>query len=138
MKKYFFRHKILLVFLFLNVLILISSYVFFKTDCFSNDCSYYLREGIIHPSFWLGVMFTPLLFFFLFFPEIIFKLWLKRIAWWYGIMTFIFVASTSIYSSHIMSMSRAQVIIWCVSILAILTVPFVFVVKKRLKISNDN
>ncbi|MCA9358872.1 hypothetical protein KC926_01550 [Candidatus Kaiserbacteria bacterium] len=131
MKNYLAEKKYAFTSLFISALVLAISYTFFKTKCFSSSCGTELLDGWVVPSFWLGLLLVFITSFFLFFPERIFKKWLKKIAWWYAIVLFLLVATTPVHSSNILSLDRSQVVLWGMVILAIITVPFVLLSKRE-------
>lgn len=87
--------------------------------------------GILSPLIVAGMSSLVMLVFFLFFPEVVFKLWLRRIAWWYAIGLTIAVLTTPVDSSHILSVSPSEIVLGGAVILAIITVPFAFIMRKR-------
>lgn len=132
MKNFLSKRFKTLIFIGISALTLICSYLLFKTKCFGSSCDSELLRGSIFPLFWLGVISVPISLFFLFFQEAIFKLWFKRIAWWYFLILFILTASTPIYSSNILAIGRSQLVLGGMIILALITIPFVLVMKKRM------
>ena len=89
--------------------------------------------GIVKP---LGVFaFSGVIFsgFFLFFSEALFRSWLKHIAWWYILGLVITILNTPVYSSNVLSVDRAQVAFSGVVFLAIITIPYIFWICRKLK-----
>jgi len=119
--------------IFINLLILIVPYILFKFKCFSQSCGTEFLDGLIVPILWLGLISTPVMGLFLFFPEAIFKSWLKRIAWWYSLGLFLVTASTPVLSSNVLSLDRSQIVFGGMILLVIITVPFIYVTHRRLK-----
>lgn len=106
-------------------------YVTFKTKCFGGGCNQEIREGFIVPFFWFGILASAMSSFFLLFPETVFKSWLKKIASWYVPGLLVITATTPVFSSHIMSVDRSQVVFIGMVLLAIITVPFALIARKR-------
>ncbi|MEZ4195043.1 MAG: hypothetical protein R3B53_01430 [Candidatus Paceibacterota bacterium] len=99
---------------------------------FNDVMSLEIIIGFLKPL--VAVIFCLLFVFvfFLFFPEAIFKMWFKRIAWWYFSILFILTISTPIYSSNILALGRSQLVLGGMILLALITIPFVFIMKKRM------
>lgn len=113
--------------------VLSLSYISFINRCFSTSCEPEFRDGLLKPIFWLTLPLTILLFFFLFFPEAVFRSWFKRIAWWYLLGLIIITLSTPVYSSHILSVDRTAIVFSGVVLLAIITIPYIFWIRRKIK-----
>lgn len=126
----FIKSKKLIVVTFLTAAASISSYFFLMIN-FNSEMSLEMIVGLLKPmtAFMLCILVLSVLFFF--FPESLFKLWLKRIAWWYFIVLFLITASTPIYSSNIFHLGRAETVLNLMILLAVITIPFIFVMRKR-------
>lgn len=133
MKNYFFKQKSVWISIFVNVIIFSMTFLMFKFRCFGVECSVEQLRGVIFPLFWFGLFMTLVTAFFIFFQETIFKSWLKKIAWWYGLVLIVATATTPIYSSNVLSVDRSQVVLVGMTVLAIITVLFVLITKNRLK-----
>lgn len=131
MINFFTQSKLVFIFLVIVSFSTTVLYILFETKCFSQSCGELLREGLIIPLFWMNLSLIPVISFFLFFPEAIFKSWLKKIAWWYGLGLFFVVISTPIYSSNILHIGRSEIIINGMILLAVITVVFVFVTRAK-------
>ncbi len=108
-------------------------YALFETKCFSTTCNSDFRDGFLVPSFWLFLMSVPLVSFFLFFPEQIFRSWLRKIAWWYITGLVVIVAMTPVLSSNILSLDRSQIIFGGMALLLCVTIPYAVIAQKRLQ-----
>ncbi len=116
-----------------NIVLLSVTYALFETKCFSTTCSAVFRDGFLVPFFWLFLMSVPLVGLFLFFPEQIFRSWLRKIAWWYMIGLTVIVAMTPVFSSNILSLDRSQVVFGGMALLLCITIPYAVIARKRLQ-----
>ncbi len=104
---------------------------FFIMSTYNDSLSVEMIIGLVKPVAIASMMMVLVSSFFLFFPEALFKAWLKRIAWWYGLGLFILTASTPVSSSHVLSVDRSQIVFGGMVLLAVVTVFFVIVARRR-------
>ena len=109
-------------------------YIIFKTKCFGVGCNPEVRDGLIVPLFWFGVPASVISAFFLFFPQVIFTSFLKRVVSWYLPILYFLTATTPLYSSHIMSGDRSVVVLYGMVLLGLIAVVYAFVMRKKLKV----
>lgn len=136
MSQYLFKQKSIWLAFIASLSLLVVAYILFKFRCFAGSCGLNLLEGVIVPSFWGTLVLSLLLAFFFFFPEAVFKSWLKRIAWWYAIIILFATLSISPHASSILSAERSQVVLFLMIILAVITIPFAFIMRKRVGDQN--
>ena len=130
MKNFYLTKKTSIITFIISLAISLGYFFIMLTN--NQSFSIEIIIGVIKPVAVAGIAMTIIAFFFLFFPESIFKSWLKKIAWWYGLGLFLITANTSIYSSNILSLDRSQIVFGGMILLAIITVPFVVVAKRKL------
>lgn len=133
LKKLLDKNKNLFFSLAVTLSSLVLSYVLFRTKCFGNECGSTFIRGMLMPIFWFSTLFLPILSFFLFFSSEIYRRWLKQIAWWYLLLMLIAVLNTSIYSGSVLAMNRSEVVLWWVGFLTVITIPYVFITRRRLR-----
>jgi hypothetical protein len=102
---------------------------------FNNSLSLEIIIGYLKPIavFGFAGLFFSIIFFF--FPEAIFKSWVRQVAWWYLLILLLITLNTPVYSSNIMSVDRSQVVFGGVLLLAIITIPYILVKRKSLNSS---
>lgn len=106
-------------------------FIVFETKCFGNSCGSEAIRGFIKPLIWFGITASILSSVFLFFPEAVFKSWLKKIASWYLAVLFIITATTPVYSSNILSVDRSQVVFIGMILLGLITLVYIIAVRKK-------
>src|SRR3989338_984759 len=132
MKNYLNSRKITITALLISVVITIGYFV--TMIKFADILSYGMVVGILKPLGALGMCATVLVAFFLFFPQVIFTSFLKRVVSWYLPILFYLTATTSIYSSHIMSVDRSVVVLYGMVLLGLIAVVYAFAIRKKLKV----
>lgn len=98
---------------------------------FSDVFSLKTILGTLKPLGAFGMLAAVISSSFLFFSDAVFKSWLKRIASWYVPGLLVITAATPVFSSHIMSVDRSQVVFMGMLLLILITVPFVFIARKK-------
>jgi hypothetical protein len=131
MKNYLILRKKITATLIFSLVIVLVYFLLMLVD--NQIFSVEVIIGVIKPIAVLGTMMILISFVFLFFPEAIFKSWLKRIAWWYSLGLFLVTASTPVLSSNVLSLDRSQIVFGGMILLVIITVPFIYVTHRRLK-----
>lgn len=127
----YLRKKYLITSLLVSLVSLIGVYIILETRCFGNSCSSDLIRSTLRPLFWFFAPFTVLLILFFFFSDIVYRNWLKFIASWYLPLLFVVTISNPVYSSNIFSYDRSQIVLFGVVLLGIITVPYVFYIKRK-------
>lgn len=114
------------------ILLTLVLYVFNTFFC-TGECYVYVEDRYLGSLFagFLGLSASLLVL--LFFSGEIFISWTKRIAWWFLLGTIYFVASTSPYTSGILSIDRRETTIYCMSILFIVTLGYALIMNRKLK-----
>jgi|CXWL01.1.fsa_nt_gi hypothetical protein len=109
------------------ILALTLLYTLFKVKCFGS-----CNAPVIKPLFaeLLGLVPTVLLLFC--FSGKIFFSWMKHISWWFLLMTTYFVYQTEPYGG-ILSIDRAQVALFWMAALFIVTLIYALVMSRKLK-----
>jgi magnesium-transporting ATPase (P-type) len=123
--NYLKNKKLVLIILLLVVVTFLLAYYSFESKCFGYGCSSNLREALIVPMFWFSLSFAGVISIFLFVSESIFHSWLKKIAWWYLLVTIIILLSTPLYSSNVLTLGRSEIIVNAMAWLGFITVLFV-------------
>lgn len=119
-------NKYVFVAFLVNLAIFAMLFTVFKTQCFGHNCGSELLRGLIVPLFWFEFMLTLIISMFFFFPEKVFKDWLNKIAWWYGIGLFLIVVNTPVFSSNILFTNRSETVFWGMILLGLITIPFIY------------
>ncbi|MCA9357561.1 hypothetical protein H6784_02560 [Candidatus Nomurabacteria bacterium] len=113
-------------------LLTLAGYLFLML-CVDHGFGVETIVGVVKPIGAFALVMVLFSFIFLFFPEVIFKLWLKRIAWWYGLGLLIITANTPVLSSNVLAVDRSQIVFGGMVILAVITLPFIVIMRRRLK-----
>ena len=129
MKEYLRSKKI--TFLAFIISIVITAGYFITMIKFTDNLSYEVIVGTLKPVGAFGICAIVLSAFFLFFPPAIFSSFLKRVASWYLPILFLLTANISIYSSHVMSVDRSQVVFAGMVILGLISVVYAFVMRSK-------
>lgn len=107
-------------------------YVVFETKCFGDSCGSETIRGLIKPFIWFGITASFISAFFLFFSQALFLNWLKRIASWYLPVLLILAATTPVFSSNVLSVSRSQLVFTGMVLLGITAIVYAFVMRTKL------
>ncbi len=131
MKNIILSRKFSFLTTILLILLTLVMYVTFETKCFGSSCNPDFREGFIVPVFWFGLVASAISAFFLFFSQVVFVGWLKRIASWYLPFLFFLTITTPLHSSHVMSVDRSQVVFAGMVVLALISVAYALIMRKK-------
>lgn len=102
--------------------------------CSGAKC-YNLEVSLLEPSFYILLGLIPTSLSLLFFPEKIFILWMKHIAWWFLIFTFLMVGNTS-QGGFLPMYDKAQVALFWMAVLFVITVIYALIMNRKLKGSS--
>jgi hypothetical protein len=90
-------------------------------------CLYDFKIGLFQPLFFGGLSLLPLLLIMTFVPWRTYKAWLLTVLPLSALISFILISNISVYSSGVLTITRAQMAINCVVVLAILSALFVII-----------
>lgn len=111
-----------------TIFLTIAVYVFFEVKCFGS-CDTGVMKSLFVGLLGLSASLLALLFF----SGEVFISWTRHIAWWFLLGTVYFVASTSPYTSGVLSIDRRDTTIYCMSLLFIITLIYALIMNKKLK-----
>lgn len=123
--NYLKKKKLVLIILLILSVIFLFAYYSFESKCFGYGCSSNLREALIVPMFWFSLSFGGVMSIFLLVSETILLSWLKKIAWWYLLITLVILMSTPLYSSNVLMLGHSEIIVNAMALLGFITVLFV-------------
>ncbi|OGG65423.1 hypothetical protein A3I99_01580 [Candidatus Kaiserbacteria bacterium RIFCSPLOWO2_02_FULL_45_11b] len=132
MKNYLNSKKIIITTILFSALIAICYLVIMMQS--SRMFSLEVMVGIIKPMVVFAVSVFVISSFFIFFSQIIFISFLKRVVSWYLPILFYLTATTPIFSSHIMSVGRSVVVLYGMVLLGIIAVAYAFAMRKKVPV----
>ncbi len=129
-------YKVVNKVLFLSsVVVAFSIYTFVKLGYCAEFCSLDYKVGIINPAYQYFLLLTIISGIFLFLPVRYFKTWFKYLLPVATILTFIHASGVSVNTSGVLSMSRAEVVRFDMTIFGVASLFFVITsyLKEKLK-----